>query len=301
VAAAVADGTLRRVHRGVYVEKSVWDAQYTEGRHLLQVVAIDAQRLGSDAAYSHVSAGAIHELPLFRLTPTHVHTSGAGLDGHTNSGRPGIARHEIEVPEADRTTIDGIPCTTLARTVADIVRTVPLESGLSAADAALRKVAWDDSARAYDATAAQTLVAEVLAHAERHRRARGVRRARLVMGLADGRAQLPGESVSRLYLLDLGFRIPQLQVPIPSPQGGFYYVDFDLGDAWGEFDGKGKYLLQAEERGISLEQVMLEEKQREDWIRGTTQRRMPRWGSTDIKSAATLGSRLAAFHVHPPR
>lgn len=279
----------------------MWDAQYSEGRHLLQVVAVDAQRSSSEAPYSHVSAGAIHELPLFRLTPTHVHTSSAGLDGHTNSGRPGIARHEIEVAATERTTIDGIPCTTLARTVADIVRTVPLEAGLSVADAALRKVAWDGSAHMYHSAAAQEFIAEVLTIAERHRRARGVRRARLVMGLADGRAQLPGESVSRLYLLDLGFRVPQLQVPIPSPHDGFYYVDFDLGDAWGEFDGKGKYLLQAEERGISLEQVMLEEKQREDWIRGTTHRRMPRWGSADIKSSATLGSRLAAFHVHPPR
>lgn len=30
---------------------------------------------------------------------------------------------------------------------------------------------------------------------------------------ADGRAQLPGESVSRLYLDDLGFARPRLQVP----------------------------------------------------------------------------------------
>ena len=72
-------------------------------------------------------------------------------------------------------------------------------------------------------------------------------------------------------------------------------------NAWGEFDGVGKY-LDAELRGedVDMEEVLLKEKMREDWIRGTTNRRMPRWKSEHIRTAHDLGRRLAHFHVYPP-
>ena len=85
--------------------------------------------------------------------------------------------------------------------------------------------------------------------------ARGIRQARWVIRFADGRAQLPGESVSRLQLVRLGFRTPQLQVPVAGPAGRTYFVDFGLDDvhAFGEFDGKDKYLDEAMRRGVPLE------------------------------------------------
>ena len=90
---------------------------------------------------------------------------------------------------------------------------------------------------------------------------------------------------------------------IPAPDGGRYFVDFGLDDvnAWGEYDGEAKY-LDAELRGeATLERTLLQEKFREDWIRGTTNRRYPRWGKTAITSCSSLGIRLANFHVLPPR
>jgi hypothetical protein len=71
-------------------------------------------------------------------------------------------------------------------------------------------------------------------------------------------------------------------------------------DAWGEYDGEGKYLDPALRGQVTAEEVMLREKEREDWIRATTNRRFPRWGRAAIASAASLGARLARFHVHPP-
>ncbi|WP_137846527.1 type IV toxin-antitoxin system AbiEi family antitoxin domain-containing protein [Microbacterium sp. 2FI] len=303
IAAAVRDGTLRRIHRGWYVPAAAWRAEHAEGRHLLSVVAAHDHRRGSDAPNSLASAAVLHKLPLFRLAPRWVHVSCKSADGHVTTGDARTARHEIDIPDADLDVVDGIPCTNLARTVADMIRTAPEETGVALADAALRRVAWDDVSWVYDESRATGFRAQVAERLEMPRGARGVRRGRQVLAFADGRAQLPGESVSRLYLRDLGFRPPRLQVPIPAPSGGFYFVDFGLDDvdAWGEFDGEGKYRDPAQRgRGQSAEDVVLAEKMREDWIRGTTNRRYPRWGMAHIASAATLSARLAAFHVVAP-
>jgi hypothetical protein len=300
IAAAVEKKVLHRVHHGWYVESQVRNAAYPEGRHLLEVVAAHAHQRGTDAVSSLTSAVVLHGLPLFRLTPKRVHLSGGALGGHVRKAE--VARHQVEVPETDRTTIDGIPCTSLARTVADMVRLAPPEAGMSIADAALRRAAWDDTALTYDEASAENVRAQVRDIMERYPGARGIRRGRFVLGLADGRAQLPGESVSRLYLVQLGFAVPRLQVPIPGPGGRWYHVDFGLDDvrAWGEYDGEGKYLDAELRGGLSLEEALLAEKAREDWIRGTTDRRFPRWGKAAIASASALGARLASFHVHPP-
>ena len=95
---------------------------------------------------------------------------------------------------------------------------------------------------------------------------------------------------------------PQLQVPVAGPTGQTYFVDFGLAEvrAFGEFDGKDKYLDVALRRGAPLEQVLLEEKRREDWIRGTTQWRFARW--EDEHSATRrrwLRGSLLSASAHP--
>ena len=136
----------------------------------------------------------------------------------------------------------------------------------------------------------------------RHPGARGIRQARWVVDFADGRAELPGESVSRLYLVDLGFSPPRLQVPFAGPAGRIYRIDFGLDDVqtWGEFDGVGKYFDPQMLRERSSREALRAEKEREDWIRGRSQWRFARWGSQHISSAAALGSRLRSFGITPP-
>jgi len=301
ISAAIAEDRLFRVRRGWYVEKKTWDAVYAEGRQLLRVVASHEERSDGGGVYSHVSAAVAHGLWLFRAEPARVHLSGATLNGQTLRSGPLVARHEVPVPEADTEVIDGIPCTSLARTVADVIRQVPIVVGLALADAAMRRVAWDDESRTYDEAGAEAFRAQVGVRLPVG--GRGVRRARRVIELADGRAQLPGESASRLYLLELGFASPRLQVAVPAPNGGSYFVDFGLDDvdAWGEFDGVVKYTdAQLRGAGVDIEGAVLAEKQREDWIRGTTQRRLARWGTPHIANAAALGARLASFHIFAP-
>lgn len=135
-----------------------------------------------------------------------------------------------------------------------------------------------------------------------HRFAHGRHRADRVLEFADGRAQLPGESISRIRLVELGFRSIRLQVEVPGPHGS-YFVDFALDDpaalAFGEFDGAVKYADAGMLAGRSGADVLDEEKQREDWIRGTTQRRLARWGWRHLETAPVLGRRLAAFGIRP--
>lgn len=295
----VASGELRRVHLGRYVRASHWADAYAEERHLLRTFAVAGAMRGSDAVVSHVSAAASWGLPLFRLDPRRVHVSGEHTAGVVR-GAAGVGRHAIAVPEVDRAVRFGIPCTTLERTVFDVIREAPEETGIACADAALRHVAWDEDARSYDVAAAERWRAGLLARISAAPGARGIRRARRIAGLADGRAQLPGESVSRIYLLALGFAVPRLQVVILGPAGERYQIDFDLETAWGEFDGTGKYTDPTMMREVGYA-TLAREKEREDWIRGTTHRPFARWGMPHIANAAALERRLAVFQIFPPR
>lgn len=300
IAARCADGELVRLHSGRYV--SVGDADgFAEERHLRTVAAVHSRRVASDAPFSHASAAVLWGLPLFRYTPDAVHISGARLNGVVSRSR-GVARHEVAVPSDDIVVIAGIPCTSLARTVLDVARTLPLASALAIADAALRLVAWDPEDHVYDEAAASAWADALAERVARARGARGIRQARWINTFADGRAQLPGESMSRLLLHDLGFAPPRLQVRL-ADASHTYFVDFGLDDtdAWGEFDGEGKY-TDARWRGERTPwELVRAEKEREDWIRATTHRPLVRWGMQHLASPVTLGRRLAEFGIRPSR
>lgn len=306
LASHVQHGRMQRVDRGWYVDGASWREWTTEERHLIRVLAAHRRRSADGGrgtvggVFSHASAAVLWELPLARWEPDRVQISGDATNGRVRGGDPLVSRHRASVAPSDTAIVHSLPCTSLARTVADLLRTTSEETGLAALDAALRMRAWDDSGRRYDETAADDFSGEV--DDKLQAGARGVRRARRLLPLGDGRAQLPGESISRLYLLRLGFARPRLQVPIAGPRGRSCFVDFGLDDAdvWGEFDGRAKY-TDPDLRGsrADLEDVMFAEKEREDWIRGVSGRRIVRWGGRDIRDASALRQRLAAFSVYP--
>lgn len=68
---------------------------------------------------------------------------------------------------------------------------------------------------------------------------------------------------------------------------------------WGEYDGEVKYRDVAMRHGRALEDVLRAEKEREDWIRGLTGRRVIRWTTADIRSPGGLRSKLYRFGVFP--
>ncbi len=210
---------LIRVDRGWYADAERWDQLYAEDRHLLRVVAARRrQPRSSPLVFSHVSAAVLWGLPLWRTDPPRVHVSGITGGGHVGASEPLVARHQVTVPDVDVADVDGVACTSLARTVADTIRSMPAEVALAIADAALRRTAWNGHRRDYDDAAASSLTEEIARRLPQG--GRGVRRARAVLQMADGRAESPGESVSRMRLREIGFCDVRIQTRVAGPRTG---------------------------------------------------------------------------------
>ena len=127
----VARGRLIRLHRGVYAVGH--DRLRREGRWMAAVLAV-----GPDALLSHRDAAALHGL---RPPGDHARWEVA------TSGRAGSTR-EIRVfratlAAADRTEVDGIPATSVARTLVDLAGTVPARHLRKALDEAERRRLFD--------------------------------------------------------------------------------------------------------------------------------------------------------------
>ncbi len=294
-------GDLVRVRRGWYADAAIWRSWWSEGRHLARVHAAQRAMRGSGGVFSHQSAAVLWGLPLYGGDPPTVHTT-LRRGAHVRSTAP-VQRHRTPLDEADIVEREGIACTSLSRTVLDAARTTRPETAIALADAAFRLVAWSERERRYDLAADEVFRAGLRARIEQMPGARGIRQTRWIVDHADGRAQLPGESVSRLQLLRLGFRRIRLQVPVPGPHGRDYAVDFGLDEvaAWGEFDGRSKYLDPAMAGDRDPLEVLAAEKEREDWIRATTGRLMARWDMPHIGTPALLSRRLAVYGIRPPR
>jgi hypothetical protein len=121
----------------------------------------------------------------------------------------------------------------------------------------------------------------------------GVRAARRVVHFLDQRSESPGESVSRVRMHLDGLPAPELQQEILGPDGRVIArVDF----LWrerrlvGEFDGRVKYgrLLRP---GQSAEEVLFEEKLREDRIRDEDYG-VVRWIWPDLRERYVLRDRI---------
>lgn len=168
---------------------------------------------------------------------------------------------ELTPPELEHVSTHRILC-----------RVEPL--GLAAADTAHRMefasaVALLDACRGGRHRTGTELEEDVLHHwSEVLPSARSRSRTRRAWDFADGRAENPGESWSRVLIHQLGFQVPDLQTELFLPEGGRAYVDFLWEDAKivGEFDGDQKY-LRASRFGMTAQEAVLGEKKREDDIR----------------------------------
>jgi len=218
------------------------DSDATVRHHRL--VLATAPFLGSSTVFSHFSAAVLHGLPVLthRLAKvTVVRTGGHGAINPTLHARHAVlAADEFDV-------IDGLPVTSIGRTVNDLLRLLPFVEGVVLADAAL--ALGLERTELLDAT----------------KRGRGCRVAASALSFADHRSESPGESISRV-------RIWQAGLPMPDLQHSFYnrFGDFVArGDFWwrehrviGEFDGAVKYgrLLKP---GQNAADVVMAEKRRE--------------------------------------
>lgn len=277
--AATAAGALVRVRYGAYADAAEWAALDPAERYRRVVLA--AGRRLRDPVFSHDSAAVLHGLPRLGSWPPAVHV----LVGRRSGGRstPGVRRHTVSRAAAV-SAVDGLRCTTPARTVVDLARTWSFAGALVAADHALRAGLVDDAA----------LEREL----ERVRGERGSRQARRVLAAASPLAESVGESLSRARVHELGLPLPVLQHEVRDGGELVARVDF-----WwpglrvvGEFDGRLKYRADGVADGRAAEDVVWAEKQREDQLRALGLR-VVRWTWDDAWRTDPLRRALAAAGI----
>jgi predicted transcriptional regulator of viral defense system len=156
--------------------------------------------LGPESAAVLTTAARLHELAGLPgdVIPMRISRPRESPRAH----RPGIHVHHLTLRPEDLTLIDGIRTTTLARTVADLMRRLDRPHAVSIADSALGR---------------DPAVADALP--ELLRRGAGSMRARRWLELADGRAESPLESRVRLDCLDGGVPPDELQYPVYGDHG----------------------------------------------------------------------------------
>ncbi|MDR6971485.1 hypothetical protein [Leifsonia shinshuensis] len=274
-----------RVGRGAYVDRSEWDHLGARERHLVRASAFGRTR-ATPPVFSHWSAAALHDLPFARDRADFIHIA----VGRTSGGRSArdVRAHSVDVPQDDIVDVHGMRCTGLERTVVDIAATSSRAEAVAVADHVLA------GADARDLVSGEARREALLAAWMRAQPLRGHRRALEVIGFADGRAESPLESISRVAMHEAGLPRPLLQEPFDDRRGRIGYADF----AWPEFgligeaDGDAKYLDASLRGGRSAERVVLDEKIREDRLRalGWT---VVRWRWSTAREAGALARLLS--------
>ena len=280
---------LQTLRRGLHLPSDVWAELSREDRHRLLCLT-SAEVLAEGEAISHRSAALLRGLPLVGGWPTRVETTvraASGLTSTTALRRHRRAGHPIVEQ------LLGLPVTSEAQTVVDVAATCPFASAVVVADAALWRA---DRTGGEDGVG--LLRADIAALTQHLGAARGSARARRVIEVADHRADRPGESLSRVAMIELGAELPELQVEVVGLSGRHYWVDFgwpELGVV-AEFDGKAKYTDPEFLRGRTAQQAVYDEKLREDDIRPMVNG-FGRWDWETARSLDLMAGRLHALGV----
>lgn len=283
---AATKGLARRIARGAYLPERVWENATASDRYFARVIAVALTRR-APAVVSHWSAAAFHGLPGIGEWPTEVHltTPPTAASGSRN----GIVKHRLHIADEDVVRCEGLLFTSVPRTLLDIAATSSFRDAVVVGDAALR---IDRLGRRPPLTTreeleeAWTRAQPMKAHA----------RAKAVLDFAETRAETPIESVSRVTMRTIGVPRPELQVAHYDARSFIGETDFAWPEygAVGEADGDQKYLNPEFRGGRNPEQVLLDEKRREDRLRALP-RQVPRWPWGVARSPRLLRQKLEAL------
>lgn len=185
---------------------------------------------------------------------------------------------------------DGIDVTSFARTLVELCARGPIENAVAAVDWGLRT--------RFEPGEPRTSIQELREVAGMLDSPRLFGRVERVLSLTDGRSESPGESVSRVAMLLMGFESPDLQVEFTTISGRRVRCDFGWqnGAIVGEFDGEGKYRSADLRAGMTAADAVVAEKEREDDIRDDG-RNVARWGWPELRRRQVLAARLTRAGV----
>jgi very-short-patch-repair endonuclease len=200
----VVQGLLREPLRGVYIDSAQPDSVLLRARSAAKVIPAGAVVCDRTALWIHgaeiVGPDGRYEFPpidVFRL---------AGL---ARVRRPQCRGGTRTLEPRDLMEVDGVLVTTPLRSALDLGRLTRREDALAALDALMRVGGFR--------------VPDLTAELPRFRGARGVRQLRQLVPLADGRAESPAESLTRLRLLDAGLPAPAVQFEVCNVIGVVIY------------------------------------------------------------------------------
>ena len=281
---AVRTGRSERVAVGVYLPTAIWESLGPRAKYLARVRAV-AETRKNRPVLSHWSAAAVHDLPIVGDWPREVHT----IVNPTSGGRSrnDVVKHSMMLGDTDVLEIDGLLVTTVARTVLDIAATNDFRSAVVATDQALH-------VDRFGRGAPLTTKSELWQLWERRMPFGGHARTRAVIEFGETNADTPLESVSRVNMRVIGCPRPILQSSFSDYLGLIGETDFN----WprfallGEADGDRKYLDEAYRSGRTVEQVMVDEKVREDRLRALP-RGVSRWRWKTAINPAILRAKLS--------
>ncbi|MCC6270731.1 MAG: hypothetical protein IT190_05600 [Microbacteriaceae bacterium] len=279
-------GEYTRLFRGVHIATARWEVMGDDERYRAIIKATAAFYKG-EQIYSHSSAAALWRLPWIGIWPSRVHVTVPTADG--GRSRQMFARHTTGIPE-QVVEIEGVTVTTLARTCVDVSRTQPFGRAVTVVDAALRR-----STHPWPGVPAVAVFREdLLRELEGVPTRQGVVKAQRVIHFANGLADRPGESMSRVSMHLAHLPIPELQVPLVGASGKTWTVDFYWRERRliGEFDGVVKYTNAEFLQGRSPAEALIDEKVREDDLRAADYG-MSRWGWSVAMSPSLIRQHLA--------
>ncbi len=270
-------GDVDRVRPGVFLSADEWELLDERWRHIARVCAA-VRAIRVPVAVSHGSAGALWGFPVLDGYPDRVHV----IDPRrTTTKRNGVVvRHAVSL-RAEAARRLGLACTSALQTAVDIALGGGYLAGLLAFDSGIRRALFtaDDLGRALD---------DLANH-------RGIRGARSAAELAGPYSGSPAESIAKGVLVELGYPLPTQQKHFPRPGGGDYYVDFwwEEHGIIGEFDGHEKYRSEALRRGLTIEEVILREKERsDDLLARSDVRGIVRWNYATLRHPTRLRALL---------
>lgn len=283
LASAVKRRVSIRVARGVYFDADEWDLLDPRERYRLKVIGVARTRKGAPVI-SHWSAAAIWGFPSVGSWPDTVHFTVAPATG--GRSRDGVVKHPASLSMEDVVEFRGLRITRPCRTVLDLAGSATFASAVACADFLLhrdRRGNLPPLGSREELDAAWQRMGPVRAHA----------RIRAVSAFADPRADSPLESISRVMMRKIGVPRPELQTSYYDAAGFIGETDF----SWpafgvvGEADGDIKYLDPRFRAGKSADQVVLDEKRREDRLRALP-RVVVRWPWAVASSPQLLRARL---------
>lgn len=162
-------------------------------------------RLGA-AVFSHSTAAGLHgiPLPLSLSRDDLLHVS--HVAGHRAPAAAGLIGHELRLAPTDIGAVDGLPVTSVLRTVRDLSGMMAVPDLVAAADSVLHvgHVDLDD-----------------LTALARTRGFRGLRTLRAAIPLLDGRAESPQESLLRVAIISAGLPMPEVNQDFRDAGGRF--------------------------------------------------------------------------------